>query len=97
VDVETSSPVVSDTISRTRECFVDSLNGGSNLDLRVPHEWLTSAWVGLTERIGHVLAEVQDSGNELEAIATRGLWNKDFLVIIRVNCRIAMNGPGREG
>jgi hypothetical protein len=98
VDVKTSSPVASDAISGTRECFMDSLNEGSDLDTRVPHERLTSAWVGLAERIGRVLAEVQNSGNKLEAVVTGGPWNKDFLVvvIIRVNCRITMNGPGGE-
>jgi hypothetical protein len=77
---------------------MDSLNEGSDLDTRVPHERLPSAWVGLAERIGRVLAEVQNSGNKLEAVVTGGPWNKDFLVvvIIRVNCRITMNGPGGE-
>jgi hypothetical protein len=97
VNVETSGPVISNTITMVREGFVNCLDEGTDLDLGIPRERLTSTWIFLTDMIGRRLAEIHDSRNEFEAIEVWGLRNKGLLVIIRMDCRIAMDAPAREG
>ena len=61
VDVQACVRVSSNTVTVTRESFMDSLDESADLDLGVPHEKPTSAWVCLTDGIGSWFAEVQDS------------------------------------
>lgn len=61
MDVKARVAVGSNAVTVTRESFMDSMDESPDLDLGVPHEKLTSAWVCLTDGIGSWFAEVQNS------------------------------------